>query len=355
MPGDARAFYSTRVAEGLVGGLPLVGQTARLWLLGGPVISTLTISRLFALHALLLPFLLLITINARLFILRERGRQTDAPHNSHDTAQAQHATSQHSWLRAQLARNAIVAGLTFAALALYAAYYPAPFGPRADAVPPEYLPRPGAQFLWLFELLKHTSGANAAFVGLLLPGLLLMLLALVPLIHKSANTSSWPRRHVGALIIGLLCALVLGPTALALINDARDSRVRDQLARQSAAEATFRRAPFRPQRARTTDAAAPQATDTTNAQQPSTANTQTTPPATYTQHCAKCHGAHGEGVRPHPKLIGVATLPNRTVTDLIAILNDPAAYGLQKPMPSFATKLTDDEKRQIAQWLEELK
>ena len=42
LPWDARAFFSTRIAEGLMAGLPLFGRYARLWLLGGSDISTLT-------------------------------------------------------------------------------------------------------------------------------------------------------------------------------------------------------------------------------------------------------------------------------------------------------------------------
>ncbi len=363
LPWDARAYYSTRVAEGLVRGLPLIGATARLWLLGGPNISTLSLSRLFALHALLLPLLILTTVVARLFIFRERhpnlATQHDAKRDIHTSTQEHQAAHAHAWLRAQLARNAVVVGVVFTALALYAAKYPAPFGPRADAVPPESLPRPGAQFLWLFELLKHTSGTNAALAGLMLPGLLLTLLALLPWLDSAGQTSSRLRRRTGALIIGLTCALVLSLTALALVADTRDARVREQLARQTAAEESFRRAPFIPQRARTANAdsnASAQATNqpASNAQ-PDNSNIAAAPPAAYAQQCAKCHGAHGEGVRPNPKLLGVAAQPHRTVADLIAILNDPAAYGLEKPMTSFANKLTDDEKRQLAEWIEGLK
>src|SRR5215210_2436843 len=42
LPWDARAFFSTRVAEGLMAGLPFAGGITRLWLLGGSEISTLT-------------------------------------------------------------------------------------------------------------------------------------------------------------------------------------------------------------------------------------------------------------------------------------------------------------------------
>src|SRR5262245_18828052 len=62
LPWDARAFFSTRIAEGLVGGLPFVGRLARLWLLGGSEISTLTLSRFFAMHVLVIPGLIWVFI-----------------------------------------------------------------------------------------------------------------------------------------------------------------------------------------------------------------------------------------------------------------------------------------------------
>jgi ubiquinol-cytochrome c reductase cytochrome b subunit len=361
---DARAYYTMHVAEGLVRGLPVIGASARLWLLGGPTISTLTLSRFFALHVLVLPFLIIITITARLFIFRDQN-----PHDATPSTQTINTTStvlvlspQPSalslWLRAQLVRNAVVVAAVFIALALYAAKYPAPFGPAADAVPAEYLPRPGAQFLWLFEMLKHMAGTSAALVGLVLPGLIFALLALAPWFDRRAQAVNTLRRRAPALLLGVLGLLVVGLTALALFDDTHDPSARDQLARQAAAEEAFRRAPFIPQRTRTSDmtsANTTQTTDATNANTQANVNANNPPPAAYTSNCAKCHGAHGEGVRPHPRLIGIAAEPHRSVEDLVAILNDPSAYGLQKPMTSFANKLTDDEKRQIAQWIEGLK
>src|SRR5215470_9599006 len=62
LPWDARAFFSTRIAEGLMNGLPFGGRYARLWLLGGSEISTITLSRFFALHVLITPFVILVVI-----------------------------------------------------------------------------------------------------------------------------------------------------------------------------------------------------------------------------------------------------------------------------------------------------
>jgi mono/diheme cytochrome c family protein len=79
----------------------------------------------------------------------------------------------------------------------------------------------------------------------------------------------------------------------------------------------------------------------------------------YTKLCASCHGEHGEGARQgplkFPALLGVADKPHRSLDDVIGILNDPKAYGLEPPMKSFATKLSDDEKREVASWVVTLK
>ena len=67
LPWDARAFFSTRIAEGLMAGLPFVGRMARLWLLGGSDISTITLSRFFALHVLVIPAFVIAVVVWRVF------------------------------------------------------------------------------------------------------------------------------------------------------------------------------------------------------------------------------------------------------------------------------------------------
>src|SRR2546423_5517528 len=127
LPWDARAFFSTRVAESIAGGLPFAGPTLRAWLVGGAEISTLTLSRFFALHALFVPALLLAVATARLFVFREPRAQTSDTELSTSTtssvksspitdSSATNSTSEASWPREQFARNAVVAGVVFLAL-----------------------------------------------------------------------------------------------------------------------------------------------------------------------------------------------------------------------------------------------
>src|SRR4051812_9977084 len=62
LPWDIRAFYATRITEGLVAGLPLVGQLLRRWVIGGDSISPVTITRFYSAHILTVPLLIIIVI-----------------------------------------------------------------------------------------------------------------------------------------------------------------------------------------------------------------------------------------------------------------------------------------------------
>jgi ubiquinol-cytochrome c reductase cytochrome b subunit len=300
LPWDARAFFSTRVAEGLTGGLPLVGRNARLWLLGGTEISTITLSRFFALHILVIPALIVLVI----------------------------VWSSTRWPNLQ--RNAIAGGAVFVALAIWSSKFHAPLGPSTTTMTADYLPRPGAQFIWLYQSLKYVPGGLGSIVGLVLPGIALLTLILLRWLRAA--------RVIGGVILGGAALLIIGMTTAAYVSDYSDPRVREQLARQAAQEAM----PFTPAVM-------------------NFSNTGATgqPPVLYMKWCANCHGQRGEGAQQgqvrFPPLLGVGAKPRRTVDDIVGLLKDPEAYGLLPPMRSFSSKITEPEMREIAQWVHRLK
>jgi ubiquinol-cytochrome c reductase cytochrome b subunit len=313
LPWDARAFFSTRVAEGLVSGLPLIGRMARLWLLGGGDISTLTLSRFFALHVLVIPGLIAAVVVWRVF----------------------------GWNLARVlgARHAIAAGMVFLALGLWCLKHPAPLGPSVAEATAEYLPRPGSQFLWLYQSLKYIPGGLGSITGVILPGIVLTVLILLPWLKRA--------RLIGA---SLLCAgvvVVILMTTAAYLSDRRDQHTREQLSKQAAEEEAWRREPFEPARL------------TLSANAASTTVEAGGAPVMYMKFCVNCHGEHGEGARQgklnFPPLLDVSAKPRRTVDDIVGLLKDPTAYGLQPPMRSFSTKLTEPQMREIAEWIVKLK
>jgi mono/diheme cytochrome c family protein len=128
------------------------------------------------------------------------------------------------------------------------------------------------------------------------------------------------------------------------VSDRRHPQTRAQLARQAAQEQAARREPFKS--VPLTAASTTSATSSGN------------PPLLYTKFCAQCHGESGEGKRQgpfrFPPLLGVSAKPRRTADDVVALLKDPEAYGLQRPMTSFAGKLSEEQMREIAAWVVKL-
>ena len=307
LPWDARAFFSTRVAEGLMSGLPLVGRNARFWLLGGNEISTITLSRFFAVHVLIVPF-------AIIGVIVWRFRRDVCWPN--------------------LTRNAIVGGVVFVALAIWCAKFPAPLGPPVEAMTADYLPRPGAQFLWLYQLLKYVPGGLGSIVGVIIPTIGLAILLLLPRLKA--------QRLLGSTILAALSLTILTMTIAAYISDAH---TREQLARQATEENKWRDEPFNPQLPKSAQRESQTATGG--------------PPVMYTKFCVNCHGPRGEGAQQgtlrFPPLLDVAAKPRRSAEDIVGLLKDPTAYGLQPPMRSFSDKLTDQQMREIADWVVQLK
>jgi len=293
----------------LMGGLPFAGSLARLWLLGGSEISSITLSRFFALHVLVIPAVIGAVVVWRMF-------------------------------RLQLAeflgpRDAIVGALVFLVLALWALKHPAPLGPSVAEAGADYLPRPGAQFLWLYQSLKYIPGGLGSIVGVVLPGIVLAILVALPWLKR--------QRLIAGSLLGAGVVLVVIMTTASYLSDSRDPRTAQQFARQAAAEEAWRRQPFNP--AAITLAA--------------TTNVTGGAPVMYTKFCANCHGAQGQGAQQgplkFPPLLDVSAKPRRSVDDIVSLLKDPAAYGLQPPMRSFSEKLTEEQMREIAEWIVKLK
>jgi cytochrome c553 len=242
------------------------------------------------------------------------------------------------------------------ALALYALFHHAPLGPQADTADMGYLPRPGPQFLWLFELLKLLPGNLASVLGTALPAAVLLALASLPFTAESINRRF--RTRLIAPVFFVVVLMVGALTAMAYIQDARDPVVSAQLARQTQEETEYLLQPFTPLRLDSTEdanTAAAVASPTPTASPQITLPANGDPPQSYISNCAQCHGFNGEGTALFPRLSGVSSKPRRTPEDLVRLLDDPRAYGLKPPMNSFANKLSPMDKQEIAQWLGTLK
>ena len=340
LPWDARSLNGVNIAASLTANVPLIGPTAGKWLINGTTISTLTLSRFYGIHVFALPALIAGIVICRIFVF---AKSND---DSNDLPQS-------PWLIEQLFRNAVVIGVVFAGIALFSSIYPAPLGP-----PPlgsaSYLPRPGPQFLWLFELQKWTDGAAAALLALGFPGLILgglTLISIVPVRHmRYAKFGSAAVFLVGFGTVGIL-------TSMAIYDDLSDSRISSQLAKQEKEEADLRRSGFEPKVVGAEHLVIDKELSHTETSRASSPADPVRIPETYVANCAKCHGSSGEGTAKFPELVGITERSEDPLTPemVLAIINDPKSVGYSSKMPAYKNKLSESEKSEIVNWIRSLR
>jgi len=73
LPWDQRAYWATTVGTEIAGSIPVIGQLAFIFLRAGWNITSLTLTRFFGLHVLILPLITLGTMLAHFLMVRKQG------------------------------------------------------------------------------------------------------------------------------------------------------------------------------------------------------------------------------------------------------------------------------------------
>lgn len=73
LPWDQRAYWATTVGTEIAGSIPIIGQLALIFLRAGWNITSLTLSRFFGLHVLVLPLITVGTMVAHFLMVRKQG------------------------------------------------------------------------------------------------------------------------------------------------------------------------------------------------------------------------------------------------------------------------------------------
>jgi ubiquinol-cytochrome c reductase cytochrome b subunit len=204
LPWDQKAYWATVVGTRVPRALPVVGPAASRVMAGGSVVGAATLTRFYAVHVILLPLLTFGLVAAHLLLLRKHGHA--GPTSGPDPRQP--------FFPYQAARDAVAGLAVVLILFALASGSPAPLERVADPADTAYVPRPEWYFLPLFQLLKFFRGPLEPFGTAVLPGVSMLLLALVPWLDRGASRSPRDRKPVvvaGALAgAGLLALLVFG-------------------------------------------------------------------------------------------------------------------------------------------------
>lgn len=214
LPWDQKGYWATKVATNLLANVPFIGPSLQKLVIGGSDYGHFTLTRFFALHAGLLPALLVTFIVGHVWLFRRHGITARQPLRKPDT----------TFWPDQLLIDAVACLAVMAAvLTLVWWRHGAELTGPANPAESYSAARPDWYFMALFQLLKFQDffqrfpGGGMLWCVIIIPGAVAAFLFLMPL------WSRWKIGHVFNLAalwsgLGIYTAL----TALAFQHDARD-------------------------------------------------------------------------------------------------------------------------------------
>lgn len=337
LPWDQKAYFATAVGTNIASEVPLIGEWLKRLMRGGTEMGTLTLSRFYVAHVFLIPAAIFAFIAAHVFLFRRAGAAgpiSEDPINPKQVAER--------FYPRQVVMDMGFALLLIAVLGLIAFLFPAELGPKANPSDTQYLPRPEWYYLPAFQWLKYWSGSFTVVGILVIPAILAALLVSLPFYDRKPERRPWKRPLAVGGFAGIFTALIL-LGALSYRDDYRDAGVVKQLARQREETEQFMKAPFEPEMASSSLAAANVALA-----DPLAAKGKV---VFEVLDCASCHGDGGIGTPAGSKLLGVgAKLPQ---DKLMTVLKQPTAKMEEGGMEPVLLK--EEEMKALIAYLNSLK
>ncbi len=235
LPWDMKAYFATKVGINIGGMTPVIGDALVRILQGGSEMGTITLSRFFSLHVVVLPLLLVIIVGLHIYYIRLHGptpppKYTDQP-----------VEYTNRFFPLQLFRDSLVALLVIAVIVLIAAQYGAPLEERADPTDTSYVPRPDWYFYSLFQLLKIFQGDLEVVGAIIIPGIVVLAMLLLPFLDRNPQRKLRHRPVAAslgsAMIAGVVILTIVG--AVTGERDEAEGAGPDQVTVEGEVEDTF--------------------------------------------------------------------------------------------------------------------
>lgn len=216
LPWDQKGFWATKVATNIFGIAPVFGKAVQRLLVGGPDYGHHTLTRFFALHAGVLPALLMALLVGHVYLFRRHGLTAKEPKRGPD---------QKFWPD-QFLKDVIACLVVLATLLALILRHPllhtagplgAELGAPADPTEPYSAARPEWYFLFMFQFLKLFPGGTEVWGAIIIPNAILVALFLVPFIARLRWGHGLNLAFLGSLMAGILVL-----TYMAWDQDRRD-------------------------------------------------------------------------------------------------------------------------------------
>ena len=202
LPWDMKAYFATKVGINIAGVAPIIGQYIIKILQGGQEMGTITLSRFYTIHVVILPILLLLVVGIHLFYIRRFGATPPW------VKEGEPVTYSNRFYPQQLFRDSMVACLVILLLLVLAANFSAPLDARADPNDTKSIPRPDWYFYSLFQLLKIFEGKLEIVGAVILPGIFFTLLLLLPFLDRNPERRL-SKRPIAVTLGGVIVFMIL--------------------------------------------------------------------------------------------------------------------------------------------------
>ncbi len=182
---DERAFAAVRVATGGLGAFPVIGTFGQAFLRGGIDVTGETLTRFYAFHVTILPFITLALIGFHLLLVQHHGMSVPL-------SQQKEKVRETPFFPNVVYKDLIVWIVLLGVVVTLATFLPPEIGKKADplAPPPENV-KPEWYFLFLFQTLKlfpgDILGLNGEVIAILLVSAAILFFFLIPLFDKKSG------------------------------------------------------------------------------------------------------------------------------------------------------------------------
>jgi ubiquinol-cytochrome c reductase cytochrome b subunit len=189
LPWDQKGYWATKVATELMS-LPPGGAILQKLVVGGSEYGHFTLTRFFALHAGVLPALLVLCLAVHIALFRRHGL----------TAKSSESREDEYFWPGQVLKDGIACLLLLVAVILVAVFREAELGPPAEPTESYGAARPEWYFLFLFQLLKKF---HSEFVGaIVVPTGIMVFLFAMPVLARIRYSHIMNVAVILVLIVG---------------------------------------------------------------------------------------------------------------------------------------------------------
>ena len=301
LPWDQKGFWATKVATSIAAITPFIGPELQKLVVGGSDYGHHTLTRFFALHAGIIPGVIIAFIVAHIYLFRRHGLTPKEPRRRPDAA----------FWPDQVLRDAVACLAVLLVVVFFIIRYRgAELGAPADASEQFSAARPEWYFLFLFQLLKYFPGGTEIWGAIVIPALLMGVLIAMPFVGK------WKLGH--RFNLGFLWAMLAGVGLLTYLARTEDAASPEFILAVQSAERDAARVIVLAQ--------SPDGIPTAGAVTLLRNDALTQGPKLFAKNCASCHRYDGhDGLGSQPKdQISASDLKGFASRAWIAGLLDPA-------------------------------